>query len=135
MVSQLCLVCGSTHKLSDVSLGTRPRYSLVVEEDVKKLTNRTKDQLSKKKKGQKVVRLYQPRSVWYYQPHVHCPGQNSSFKYIGHNCEVSERVCTAYTQAKNHADMYCNLHTSMQSWQLLYIAHSGGGGGGGGGGR
>ena len=26
-------------KLSDVSLGTRPRYSLVVDEDVKKPTN------------------------------------------------------------------------------------------------
>ena len=29
-------------KLSDVSLGARPRYSLVVDEDVKKPTNQTK---------------------------------------------------------------------------------------------
>ena len=36
MVSQLCLVCGKHVKLSDVSLWTRPRYSLVVDEDVKK---------------------------------------------------------------------------------------------------
>ena len=28
-------------KLSDVSLGTRPRYSLVVDEDIKKPTNQT----------------------------------------------------------------------------------------------
>ena len=41
-----CLVCGSTQKVSDISLGTRPRYSLVVEEDVKKPTNQTNKALA-----------------------------------------------------------------------------------------
>ena len=39
MDSSLCLLCGFQHvKLSDVSLGTRPPYGLVVDEGVKKLT-------------------------------------------------------------------------------------------------
>ena len=42
MVFPLCLVCGMQHfKLSDFSLGTRPRYSLVVDDDVKKRNNQT----------------------------------------------------------------------------------------------
>ena len=36
MVSPLCLVCGSTKKSPDVSLGARQRYSLVVDVDVKR---------------------------------------------------------------------------------------------------
>ena len=39
MVSQLCLMCGSTLNCQTLCLGARPRYSLVVEEDVKKPTN------------------------------------------------------------------------------------------------
>ena len=41
MVSPICLVCGSTKKLSDLSLGTRPWYSLVVDENVKKRNKQT----------------------------------------------------------------------------------------------
>ena len=37
MVSQLCLMCGSTLNC----LGARPRYNLVVDEDIKKPTNQT----------------------------------------------------------------------------------------------
>ena len=39
MVSQLCLMCGSTLNCQTLCLGVRPRYSLVVDEDVKKPTN------------------------------------------------------------------------------------------------
>ena len=39
MVSQLCLLCGSTLNCQTLCLGARPRYSLVVDEDVKKPTN------------------------------------------------------------------------------------------------
>ena len=39
LVSQLCLMCGSTLNCQTLSLGARPRYSLVVDEDVKKPTN------------------------------------------------------------------------------------------------
>ena len=41
MVSQLCLMCGSTQNCQTLCLGARPRYNLVVDEDVKKL-NQTK---------------------------------------------------------------------------------------------
>ena len=41
MVSQLCLMCGSTLNCQTLCLGARPRYSLVVDEDVKKPTNQT----------------------------------------------------------------------------------------------
>ena len=41
MVSQLCLMCGHTYNCQTLCLGARPRYSLVVEEDVKKPTNQT----------------------------------------------------------------------------------------------
>ena len=36
MVSQLCLMFGSTQNCETLCLGARPRYSLVVDEDVKK---------------------------------------------------------------------------------------------------
>ena len=39
MVSQLCLMCGSTLNCQTLCLGARPRYNLVVEVDVKKPTN------------------------------------------------------------------------------------------------
>ena len=39
MVSQLCLMCGSTLNCQTLCLGARPRYNLVVDEDVKKPTN------------------------------------------------------------------------------------------------
>ena len=39
MVSQLCLMRGSTLNCQTLCLGARPRYSLVVDEDVKKPTN------------------------------------------------------------------------------------------------
>ena len=39
MVSQLCLMCGSTLNCQTLCLGARPRYNLVVDEDVKKRTN------------------------------------------------------------------------------------------------
>ena len=39
MVSQLCLMCGSTLNCQTLCPGARPRYSLVVDEDVKKPTN------------------------------------------------------------------------------------------------
>ena len=39
MVSQLCLMCGSTSRRS--CLGARPRYNLVVNEDVKKPNKQT----------------------------------------------------------------------------------------------
>ena len=42
MVSPLCLYVWQHVKLSDVILGTRLRYSLDVDEDVKKTTNQTK---------------------------------------------------------------------------------------------
>ena len=41
MVSPLCLLCVAEVKLSDVSLETRPRYSLVADEDVEKPTNQS----------------------------------------------------------------------------------------------
>ena len=41
MVSHLCLMCGSTQKLSDISLGTRPGYSLVADEVIKKPDKQT----------------------------------------------------------------------------------------------
>ena len=41
MVSQLCLMCGSTLNCQTLCLGARPRYSLVVDEDVKKPTNQS----------------------------------------------------------------------------------------------
>ena len=39
MVSPPCLVCGSTYNCQTLCLGVRPRYNLVVDEDVKKPTN------------------------------------------------------------------------------------------------
>ena len=39
MVSQLCLLCGSTLNCQTLCLGARPQYKLVVDEDVKKPTN------------------------------------------------------------------------------------------------
>ena len=39
LVSQLCLMCGSTLNCQTLCLAARPRYSLVVDEDVKKPTN------------------------------------------------------------------------------------------------
>ena len=36
MVSQLCLMFGSTQNFQTLCLGARPRYGLVVDEDVKK---------------------------------------------------------------------------------------------------
>ena len=39
MVSQLCLMCGSTQNCQTLCLGAGPRYNLVVDEDVKKTTN------------------------------------------------------------------------------------------------
>ena len=42
MVSQLCLMCGTTYNYQTLYLGARPRYSLAVDEDVKKLTKQTK---------------------------------------------------------------------------------------------
>ena len=41
MVSQLCLKCGSTLNCQTLCLGARPRYKLVVDEDVKKPTKQT----------------------------------------------------------------------------------------------
>ena len=41
MVSQLCLMCGSKLNCLMLCLGARPRYNLVVDEDVKKPTNQT----------------------------------------------------------------------------------------------
>ena len=38
MVSQLCLMCGSMKNCQTLCLGARLRYSLVVDEDVKKPT-------------------------------------------------------------------------------------------------
>ena len=40
-VYQLCLICGSTLNCQTLCLGARPRYNLVVDEDVKKPTNQT----------------------------------------------------------------------------------------------
>ena len=55
MVSQLCLMCGSTLNCQTLCLGARPRYSLVVDEDVKKPINQPTKILAtiflKKKKG------------------------------------------------------------------------------------
>ena len=42
MVSQLCLMCGSTLNCQTLCREARPRYSLVVDEDVKKPTNQLK---------------------------------------------------------------------------------------------
>ena len=42
MVSQLCLMCGSTKICQTLCLGARPRYNLVVDEDLKK-PNKTKN--------------------------------------------------------------------------------------------
>ena len=39
MVSQLCLMCGSTLNCQTLCLGARPLYNLVVDQDVKKPTN------------------------------------------------------------------------------------------------
>ena len=39
MVSQLCLMCGSTLNCQTLCLGARSRYSLVVDEDVRRPTN------------------------------------------------------------------------------------------------
>ena len=50
MVSQLCLMCGSTQNCQTLCLGARPRNSLVVDEDVKKphkQTNKTFGNLRK----------------------------------------------------------------------------------------
>ena len=44
MVSQLCLMCGSTQNCQTLCLGARPRYGLVIDEDVKKPTNQTNKQ-------------------------------------------------------------------------------------------
>ena len=41
MVSQLCLLCGSTYNCQTLCLGARPRYNLVVDEDFKKPTQPT----------------------------------------------------------------------------------------------
>ena len=41
MVYQLCLMCGCTQNCKTLCLGTRPRYSLVVDEDFKKLNKLT----------------------------------------------------------------------------------------------
>ena len=46
MVSELCLMCGSTLNCQTLCLGARPRYSLFVDEDVKKPTNQTKSNQS-----------------------------------------------------------------------------------------
>ena len=46
MVSQLCLMCGSTLNCQTLCLGARPRYSLVVDEDVKKPSNQPSNQPS-----------------------------------------------------------------------------------------
>ena len=42
MVSQLCLMCGSTQNCQTLCLGARPRNNLVVDDDVKKPTKQTK---------------------------------------------------------------------------------------------
>ena len=47
MVSQLCLMCGSTKNCQTLCLGARPQYSLVVEEDVKKPTKQNKQNTTK----------------------------------------------------------------------------------------
>ena len=39
MVSQLCLMCGSTLNCQTLCLGAGARYNLVVDEDVKEPTN------------------------------------------------------------------------------------------------
>ena len=41
MVSQPCLMCGSTQNFQTLCLGARPRYNLVVDEDVKKPNKQT----------------------------------------------------------------------------------------------
>ena len=41
MVSQLCLMCGSTSNCQTLCLGARPQYNLVVDEDVKEPTSQT----------------------------------------------------------------------------------------------
>ena len=44
MVSQLCLMCGSTSNCQTICLGARPRYMLVFDVDVKKPTNQPNKQ-------------------------------------------------------------------------------------------
>ena len=39
MVSQLCLMCGSTLNCQTLCLGARPRYNLALDENEKKPTN------------------------------------------------------------------------------------------------
>ena len=46
MVSQLCLKCGSTKNCQTLCLGAHSRYSLVVDEDVKKPNKQTKTNLN-----------------------------------------------------------------------------------------
>ena len=43
MVSQLCLMCGSTLNCQTHCLGARPQYNLEVDEDVKKPTKQNKN--------------------------------------------------------------------------------------------
>ena len=40
-MTQLCLVCGSTENYQTLCLGARPRYNLIVDEDVKKPNKQT----------------------------------------------------------------------------------------------
>ena len=47
MVSQLCLMCGSMLNCQTLCLEARPRYNLVVDEDVKNSTNQTNKALCK----------------------------------------------------------------------------------------
>ena len=51
MVSQLCVMCGSTLNCQTLCLGARPRYNLVVDEDVKKPTNQPTNQLTTQKEN------------------------------------------------------------------------------------
>ena len=44
MFSRLCLVCGSTYNCQTLCIRARPRYSLVVNEDVKKTAKRPNKQ-------------------------------------------------------------------------------------------
>ena len=43
MVFQLCLMCGSRYNCHTLCLGARPRYNLVVDEDVKKPNKQTNE--------------------------------------------------------------------------------------------
>ena len=56
MVSQLCLMCGSTLNCQTLCLGARPRYSLVVDEDVKEPTNQPTIKITMRSLG--VCKLY-----------------------------------------------------------------------------